>query len=189
MGLCMGVAVALQIISIYPKPEISFVSPPVDIEMVKSCDHLAVSRTKRVAKRTIEQRWTSPPNITICPSSNLSIYRLKKATQFWEALGHEFGSIRKVQKHDYNCATGIPSYNEILVQAVKALEDRLLTKEEQQKLRTYLLDASRMKIEGDTMVENQMLPQTLISRTLKDTQYVTSWIYRNIRQVLLSEKL
>jgi len=115
VGLCMGVAVALQIISIYPKPEISFVSPPVDIEMVRSCDHLAVSRTKRVAKRTIEQRWTSPPNITICPSSNLSIYRLKKATQFWEALGHEFGSIRKVQKHDYNCATGIPSYNEILV--------------------------------------------------------------------------
>lgn len=82
------------------------------------------------------------------------------------------------------------THNEILVQAVRALGDKTLTQEEQQKLRAYLLRASGMKAEDEGLVkntvENQMLPQTLIDRTLKDTQYVTSWIYRNIRQVLLN---
>lgn len=73
------------------------------------------------------------------------------------------------------------SYNEILVQAVQALGDRALTPEELQKLRAYLLKASRTKTDGDSLE----LPQILIDRTLKDTQYVTSWISRNIRQVVI----
>jgi len=85
------------------------------------------------------------------------------------------------------------THNEILVQAVKALGDRALTQNEQNKLRAYLLIASRIKTEGEILVKNsvnntiesQTLPQMLIDRTLKDTQYVTSWIYRNIRQVVL----
>jgi len=73
-------------------------------------------------------------------------------------------------------------YNEILVQAVQTLGDRELTTEELQKLRTYLLKASNTKADGN----DSELPQILIDRTLKDTQYVTSWIARNIRKVLLS---
>ena len=82
------------------------------------------------------------------------------------------------------------AHNEILVQAVKGLGDRALTLDEQAKLRAYLLKASRVKQADEALVEkaleNQALPQTLIDRTLKDTQYVTSWIVRNIRQTLLN---
>ena len=74
------------------------------------------------------------------------------------------------------------SYSEILVQAIQTLGDRVLTRDELHKLRAYLLKASRTKSDSDDLE----LPQILIDRTLKDTQYVTSWIARNIRQVLLS---
>lgn len=82
------------------------------------------------------------------------------------------------------------THNEILVQALMGLGDRTLTLKEEQKLRVYLLKASRIKHEDEALakkaIEDQPLPKTLIDRTLKDTQYVTSWIYRNIRQVLLN---
>jgi hypothetical protein len=74
------------------------------------------------------------------------------------------------------------AYNEILVQAIQALGDRALSAEELQKLRLYLLNASKSKADGN----DSELPRVLIDRTLKDTQFVTSWIVRNIRQVLLS---
>ena len=77
------------------------------------------------------------------------------------------------------------SYNEILVQAVQALGDKTLTSEEQQKLRVYLLDASGAKVDDNDSGEPVMLPQPLIDKTLKDTQYVTGWIARNIRRVVL----
>jgi hypothetical protein len=73
-------------------------------------------------------------------------------------------------------------YNEIMVQAIQTLGDRALTPDELQKLRTYLLKASNTKMD----VNDSELPQVLIDRALKDTQYATSWIVRNIRQVLLS---
>lgn len=76
-------------------------------------------------------------------------------------------------------------YNEILVQAVQVLGDKKLTSEEQQKLRIYLINASGTKVENNVSDENIALPQLLIDRTLKDTQYVTSWIASNIRQVVL----
>ena len=66
MGFCVGVAIALQLISAYPKPEIAFATPPVDIQVAKDCDHLPVSRNSRI----INQRWKTPPDITICPSYN-----------------------------------------------------------------------------------------------------------------------
>ena len=65
--------------------------------------------------------------------------------------------------------------SEILVQAIQALGDRPLTVEEQHKVYAYLVNA-----------EGGLLSQKEVDRTLKDTQYVTSWIVRNIRQVLLS---
>jgi len=77
-------------------------------------------------------------------------------------------------------------HNEILVQAVQALGDRELTQEEQQKLRSYLLKASRTKPENNLEGKDLSLPQALIDQTLKDTQYVTGWISRNIRHMLLS---
>lgn len=75
-------------------------------------------------------------------------------------------------------------HNEILVQVVQALGDKTLTHEEKQKLRAYLLKASHTKTE-DKVTDNLMLPPALAERTLKDTQYVTSWVARNIRRVVL----
>ncbi len=115
MGFCVGVAVVLQLISVYPKPKIVFAATPIEIQVVEECGRMPVSKTNRVINKSIKQRWSSPPDITICPSSGLSIYRLERATRFWESLGHEFGSIRKVEDHNYNCSTGIPSHNEILI--------------------------------------------------------------------------
>ena len=77
------------------------------------------------------------------------------------------------------------SYNEILVQAVQVLGDKTLTPQEQQKLCVYLLNASGAKVDDNVSGEHLMLPQPLIDKTLKDTQYVTGWIARNIRRVLL----
>ncbi|PHS69285.1 MAG: hypothetical protein COB23_06605 [Methylophaga sp.] len=68
------------------------------------------------------------------------------------------------------------SQSEILVQAIQALGNRSLLEDERQKIYAYLLSSSS---------EKDVLSQKVIERTLKDTQYVTSWIVRNIRQVLL----
>lgn len=74
-------------------------------------------------------------------------------------------------------------HNEILIQAVQALGDKTLTDNEQQKLRGYLLKASRVKLEDEG--ESSALPKILIDRTLKDVQFVTGWVARNIRRVIL----
>jgi hypothetical protein len=74
--------------------------------------------------------------------------------------------------------------SEILVQAVQALGDRALTADEQQKIIRYLIKTSGIK----EVVENGELSELLINRILKDTQYVTSWIARNIRQIVLSKE-
>jgi hypothetical protein len=73
--------------------------------------------------------------------------------------------------------------NEILVQAIQALGERSLTTEEKQKIIQYLLDTSGLK----EVAESGQLNEVLINRVLKDSQYVTSWIVSNIRQVLLSK--
>ena len=73
--------------------------------------------------------------------------------------------------------------SEILVQAIQALGDRPLT-HEQQKITRYLAITSGIK----EVVESGELSEHLIKRLLKDTQYVTSWILRNIRQVLFSNR-
>lgn len=73
--------------------------------------------------------------------------------------------------------------NEILVQAIQTLGERPLTTQEQSKLTHYLAKTSGIK----SVVESGVLSELLINRTLKDTQYVTSWIVTNIRQLLLSK--
>ena len=80
------------------------------------------------------------------------------------------------------------SQSEILVQAIQAFGDKPLNNEQQQKVRTYLLRTYFMRASGGLANKNMhanVLPEALIKRTLKDTQYVTSWIARNIRHVLL----
>jgi len=69
------------------------------------------------------------------------------------------------------------SHNEILVQAIQALGDQALSDDAQKKTYAYLLSTHSCK---------DVLSQKVIDRTLKDTQYVTSWIVRNIRQLLLN---
>ena len=75
--------------------------------------------------------------------------------------------------------------SEILVQAIQALGERALSTDEQNKITQYLHATSGIK----AVVENGQLSELMISRILKDTQYVTSWIVRNIRQVLLNPGL
>lgn len=77
------------------------------------------------------------------------------------------------------------THNEILVQAVQALGDRALTQEEQQKLRVYLMKAAGVWTEVRASEASPILTQALIDKTLRDTQYVTAWIARNIRHVVL----
>lgn len=74
--------------------------------------------------------------------------------------------------------------NEILVQAIQALGERPLNQDEKQKVIQYLVNTSGMK----DVVESGQLNELLINRILKDTQYVTSWIASNIRQVLMSKE-
>lgn len=70
--------------------------------------------------------------------------------------------------------------SEILVQAVQALGDKTLSLDEQIQIRYYLAVSSGIK----TVIESGEISELLIARILKDTQYVTNWIARNIRQIL-----
>jgi len=72
--------------------------------------------------------------------------------------------------------------SEILVQAIQALGERLLSDDEKQKITHYLVATSGMK----DALESGPLNEVWVNRIVKDTQYVTSWISRNIRQLLLS---
>lgn len=74
--------------------------------------------------------------------------------------------------------------NEILVQAIQTLGDRSLNQDEIQKIIQYLAKTSGIK----EVTESGQLSEVLVNRILKDTQYVTSWIARNIRQVLMSKE-
>ena len=74
--------------------------------------------------------------------------------------------------------------NEILVQAIQALGERPLSQDEKQKIIQYLAKTSGIK----DVAESGRLNEVLINRILKDTQYATSWIVSNIRQVLLSKE-
>ena len=73
--------------------------------------------------------------------------------------------------------------SEVLVQAIQALGKRVLSCDEKQKIIHYLASTSGIK----DVVECGQLSELQINRILKDTQYVTSWIVRNIRQVLLNQ--
>ena len=75
--------------------------------------------------------------------------------------------------------------NEILVQAIHALNERTLNQDEKQKIIQYLANTSGIK----EVAESGQLNDVLINRVLKDTQYVTRWIVSNIRQVLLSKEV
>jgi hypothetical protein len=72
--------------------------------------------------------------------------------------------------------------SEVLVQAIQMLGERTLTNDEKQKITHYLASTSGVK----DVVESGQLSELQVNRILKDTQYVTSWIARNIRQVLLN---
>jgi len=73
--------------------------------------------------------------------------------------------------------------SEILVQAIQALGERSLSDDEIEKITRYLTLSSGEK----EVAESGQLNELWVNRIFKDTQYVTSWISRNIRQVLLSK--
>lgn len=70
--------------------------------------------------------------------------------------------------------------SEILVQAIQTLGDRPLSDKERQKICAYLAKASTNSKDNE-----KNLSDKVITQTLKDTQYVTSWIARNIQQALI----
>jgi hypothetical protein len=89
--------------------------------------------------------------------------------------------------------------SELLVQAIQALGERNLKPDEQQKIRHYLTMSTDIKNNGiksndvknscvKEVAESGQLPELLIQRLIKDTQYVTTWIVRNIRLLLLIKK-
>jgi len=73
--------------------------------------------------------------------------------------------------------------SEILVQAIQALGERPLSDDEIEKITRYLALSSGEK----EVAETGRLSQLWVNRILKDAQYVTSWIGRNIRQLLLNK--
>ena len=105
----------------------------------------------------------------------------------------EKGVIRRVIRglYDYPAYSNLlkkslsPDVNQVAYALVRKFgwQIQISGNEELQKLRSYLLDASGAKVEFDN--ESLVLPKTLIDRTLKDTQYVTSWVACNIRRVVL----
>ncbi len=42
-------------------------------------------------------KWKFKPDIVICEGSSVKAENVKAATKFWEAKGHEFGSIKHVE--------------------------------------------------------------------------------------------
>ena len=61
------------------------------------------------------QHWNEVPNILICHNSQATVYRTERAIKYWQDLGHRFGTIKKADKHNFNCVTGVPPSQTIMI--------------------------------------------------------------------------
>ena len=112
MGLCVGLAVVMQIITLHAPPiklNLAAVRPAVAAE----CSDLPVAKSSRIPDRS--SSWRAVPNVKICPQSDVSHSRALKATKFWRRLGYDFGDIFVAPRHDMGCVNGEPNLNEILI--------------------------------------------------------------------------
>ena len=116
MGICMGLAIVMQIITLHAPPvqfNVSSVTPTV----ARDCGDLPVHTVSKKRNRNATQTasWFVPPNIRICPHTNITTTRIRKAVNFWEILGYEFGDIHMASRDDYQCIISTPNLNEIII--------------------------------------------------------------------------
>ena len=69
---------------------------------------IVLSKPKQKAK------WAHPPDVRICPDSNMNPARLSRAMNYWERLGYKFGAII-IEKDAYNCIAPLPRRQEIVI--------------------------------------------------------------------------
>ncbi len=59
--------------------------------------------------------WQIKPDIVVCSDSRVSNLRIDKATEFWKALNHNFGTVTRVSRDNMACVTGEPDYGTIMI--------------------------------------------------------------------------
>jgi len=59
--------------------------------------------------------WQIKPDIVVCSDSRVSNLRIDKATEFWKALNHDFGTVTRVSRDNMACVTGEPDYGTIMI--------------------------------------------------------------------------
>ena len=113
MSFCVGVAIAMHLAFVNMKPYLYFLGP--QIEVSKECD---ITDDVLKTSRTIKPNnlfWERPPDILICPESNIKTERVRKATRYWNNLGYSFGSVQTALPGNFRCASGDPYMNEIII--------------------------------------------------------------------------
>ena len=59
--------------------------------------------------------WDMKPDIIVCSDSRVSNLRIDRATEFWKALNHDFGTVTRVSRDNMACVTGEPDYGTIMI--------------------------------------------------------------------------
>ena len=59
--------------------------------------------------------WDIKPDIIVCSDSRVSNLRIDRATDFWKALNHDFGTVTRVSRDNMACVTGEPDYGTIMI--------------------------------------------------------------------------
>ncbi len=59
--------------------------------------------------------WDIKPDIIVCSDSRVSNLRIDRATEFWKALNHDFGTVTRVSRDNMACVTGEPDYGTIMI--------------------------------------------------------------------------
>jgi len=59
--------------------------------------------------------WQIKPDIVVCSDSRVTNLRIDRATDFWETLNHNFGTVTRVSRDNMACVTGEPAYGTIMI--------------------------------------------------------------------------
>jgi len=62
-----------------------------------------------------EGEWPEPPDVLLCHGGPVSMHRLRKAVNYWENLGYNFGTVSEALRDNYACATGNVPYGTIMI--------------------------------------------------------------------------
>ena len=64
-----------------------------------------------IGKPVKKASWKENPDIRVCATSEIDLYRVRSATRFWEKLGYDFGNIYT----DFSPLCMNPRYGEITI--------------------------------------------------------------------------